>query len=160
MSTRALVLAGALAMSAIGWGAAPVGAAERSVRVASAGMVWGAAPTSASSSGLPSCDFLRYDGDAGYITVQTGPTGYLQWGIYMHNPAEDAGPWWVDVYISKDATSTRRKDRVDHKEQEYAPHGRVHPRSAKSGKVFHVRARHIDLQGRESRSVTNGCVIP
>ncbi|MGQ0623487.1 MAG: hypothetical protein ACT4PP_02350 [Sporichthyaceae bacterium] len=57
---------------------------------------------------LPSCTSLQYTGDAGTISVQTGPTGYLQWAIYMHDPSEDAGAWWVDVFVGK--------RRVDHKE--------------------------------------------
>ncbi len=109
---------------------------------------------------LPSCDRIEYVGKVGTIYVQTDVNGFIQWGIYMHNPAGDAGHWWVDVYVSKDSVSKRNRDRVDHKEQNYPPHASVPASLATSGRVFHIETRHVTTDGRESNSVTNGCVIP
>ncbi|QXJ23083.1 hypothetical protein AGRA3207_004198 [Actinomadura graeca] len=100
----------------------------------------------------PSCRSITFTGNAGRISVQTSPGGSVAWGIYMHDPSENAGPWVVDVYVGN--------RRVDHKTQNYPPHGSVAPRDAKSGRIFTIKATHTDLKGRVSHEVPNGCVIP
>lgn len=35
----------------------------------------------------------------------------MQWAIYMHNPADDAGPWDVTVYVARDPGGTRKVDK-------------------------------------------------
>jgi hypothetical protein len=40
---------------------------------------------------LPSCISITYEGNAGYISIQTTPEGRVVWGVYMHNPARHLG---------------------------------------------------------------------
>lgn len=101
---------------------------------------------------VPSCDVVEFTGNAGSIYVQTTSEGYVTWGIYMHDPATNDGPWVVDVYVDK--------KRVDHKDQTYPPHGSVSPKDAKSGNTFSVQAIHSDLNNRVYSSVKNACVVP
>jgi hypothetical protein len=102
---------------------------------------------------LPSCRHITYKGNAGAIHVQTSKKGYVSWGIYMYNRKLDDGPWVVDVYVGK--------RRVDHKKQDYAPHGSVNPKDAKKGKTFHIKAtHHADANGKNYESVPNECEIP
>ena len=105
------------------------------------------------SAHLPSCKHITYKGKAGAIHVQTSKKGYVSWGIYMYNRKLDSGPWNVDVYVGK--------RRVDHKKQNYAPHGSVNPKDAKKGKTFHIKAtHHADANGKNYGSVPNECEIP
>ncbi len=105
------------------------------------------------SAKTPSCSNITYKGNAGAIHVQTSKNGYVTWGIYMYNPKLDAGPWNVDVYVGS--------RRVDHKEQDYAPHGSVSPKDAKPGKTFHITAtHHATANGKNYVSVPNECIIP
>lgn len=114
------------------------------------------AHTSAAGDGLPSCERIEYTGELGTMTVQVNTrTGTLQWGIYMHDPADDAGPWWVKVFVGGKKVDDKKPPR-----QMYPPHGSLPRSKAKSGKVFHIEARHVTTDGRESFNVTNGCVIP
>jgi hypothetical protein len=102
---------------------------------------------------VPSCANITYKGNAGAIHVQTNSKGYVQWGIYMYNAKLNAGPWVVDVYVGK--------TRVDHKKQNYAPHGSVNPVDAKKGKTFHITAtHHANANGKNYGSVPNECIIP
>lgn len=100
----------------------------------------------------PSCSAATFPGDAGEVSVQTSPNGTVAWGIYMYDPSANDGPWVVDVFIN-----TRR---VDHKEQDYAPHGSVNPADAPSGSTFHLDATHTDLKGNTYNSVPNACIVP
>jgi hypothetical protein len=102
---------------------------------------------------IPSCHAITYRGNAGAIHVQTSKAGYVAWGIYMYNPKLDAGPWVVNVYVGK--------RRVDHKSQNYAPHGSVNPKDAKKGAIFHITAtHHATANGKNYVNVPNECVIP
>ena len=102
---------------------------------------------------VPSCRSITYKGNAGAIHVQTSKNGYVAWGIYMYNPKLDAGPWTVDVYVGS--------RRVDHKKQNYAPHGSVNPKDAKKGKTFHISAtHHANANGKNYKNVPNECIIP
>jgi hypothetical protein len=102
---------------------------------------------------LPSCHAITYRGNAGAIHVQTSKNGTVAWGIYMYNPKLDAGPWVVNVYVGS--------RRVDHKSQDYAPHGSVNPKDAKKGKTFHITAtHHATANGKNYVNVPNECVIP
>lgn len=148
----AAVLAAA-ALAAPGSSAPALAAAPKPPVVVSGGMVAGA-PGAASSTAraLVSCRAVEYRGSAGKIAVQTSPSGYVAWGIYFYDPAKNDGPWVVDVYVGS--------RRVDHKKQNYAPHGSVHPNDARSGATFRIKAEHADLQGNVYHSVPNACVIP
>ena len=84
--------------------------------------------------------------------MQTSPSGTVAWAITMYDPALNPGPWVVDVFID-----TRR---VDHKEQNYNPHGSVSPRDARSGSTFRIEAVHTDPRGTVHRSVPNACIVP
>lgn len=102
---------------------------------------------------VPSCHAITYKGNAGAIHVQTSKNGTVAWGIYMYNPKLDAGPWNVNVYVGS--------RRVDHKSQNYAPHGSVSPKDAKKGKIFHITAtHHATANGKNYANVPNECVIP
>lgn len=102
---------------------------------------------------IPSCHAITYKGNAGAIHVQNSKNGTVAWGIYMYNAKLDAGPWNVDVYVGS--------RRVDHKSQNYAPHGSVDPKDAKKGKIFHITAtHHATANGKNYGNVPNKCVIP
>lgn len=101
---------------------------------------------------VPSCGAVEFPGDAGKISVQTSPSGTIAWGIYLYDASKNDGPWSVDVYVGF--------RRVDHKDQNYAPHGSVSPGDAPSGQTFHIEATHTDLEGNFYTSVPNACVIP
>lgn len=99
-----------------------------------------------------SCRRADVVGNSGTIYIQTSPAGTVIWGIYMHNPALNAGPWVVSVYVNN--------RRVDAKSQNYAPHGSVPRAHAPSGATFRIVATHVDPTGTTHRSVTNACIIP
>jgi hypothetical protein len=109
-------------------------------------------PGKATWADTPSCGAVEFPGNAGKISVQTGPGGTIAWGIYMYDPSKNDGPWTVDVFVGS--------RRVDHKNQNYAPHGSVSPGDATRGETFHIEATHTDLQGNFYTSVPNACVIP
>jgi hypothetical protein len=98
----------------------------------------------------PSCARAEFRGTSGAIYVQT-TAGTVAWGIYMYDPSANAGPWTVDVFVNQ--------RRVDHKVQNYAPHGSVSPTDAPSGSLFHIVAFHTDLRGTVYQSVPNGCIV-
>jgi hypothetical protein len=141
---------------AAGWFFATMSAGGRSATVPASALAETAitrAHYSNAPAALPSCRHITYRGNAGYIAVQTSKSGYVAWGIYMYNPKLDAGPWNVNVYVG-----TRR---VDHKEQNYAPHGSVNPKDAKKGKAFHISATHTAIANHEKYvNVRNECIIP
>jgi hypothetical protein len=84
--------------------------------------------------------------------VQVNPSNhYLQWGIYMYNPAYNSGHWIVDAYVGG--------QRVDHKDQWYAPHGSLPPSVARSGAIFRLSAT-LTVAGRVFYSLPNSCRIP
>jgi hypothetical protein len=101
----------------------------------------------------PSCHRITYKGNAGAIHVQTGKSGYLQWGIYMYNSKLNHGPWVASVYVNK--------KKVDGKKQDYPPHSSLPPSKAKKGGILHITAHHhADANGKNYGSVPNKCVIP
>ena len=51
------------------------------------------------------------------------------------------------------------KRRVDHKSQEYEPHGSVNPKDAKPGHTFHISATMTNANG-TFVNVPNECRIP
>lgn len=102
-----------------------------------------------------SCTNITFHGLSGYISVQTSPTGYLQWGIYMYNAAENAGPWWVSVYLDGVLRDYKSPPR-----QVYAPHGSFPPQIAMSGMYFNIVASHTSLTGQSYGNIPNGCVVP
>jgi hypothetical protein len=131
------------------------GATRGALAESSGGMVPAGTKVTASATpaAIPSCANITYPGTAGAIHVQTSSSGYVAWGIYMYNPALDEGPWNVDVYVGS--------RRVDHKSQDYAPHGSVNPKDARKGAIFHITATHLAVaNGKEYGSVPNECVIP
>ncbi|MGH7701038.1 MAG: RHS repeat-associated core domain-containing protein, partial [Gemmatimonadales bacterium] len=111
-----------------------------------------ASSPSDSRHGLPSCRAVEFTGNSGRIGVQTNPQGYVAWGIYMLNPARNAGPWAVYIYVDG--------GQVDAKFQYYPPHGSVSPKDATPGAVFHIEAEHTDLFLGFHKSVPNACIIP
>lgn len=85
--------------------------------------------------------------------MQTSKKGYVAWGIYMYDAKLNRGPWNVDVYVGK--------KRVDHKKQNYAPHGSVSPKDAKKGHLFHIKAtHHATANNKNYQNVPNKCIIP
>ena len=119
----------------------------------SGGMVAGKSGSAAVPAALPSCHAITYRGNAGAIHVQTSANRTVAWGIYMYNSKLDAGPWTVDVYVGK--------TRVDHKSQNYAPHGSVNPKQAKKGAEFRITATHYATANKTwYHNVPNGCIIP
>jgi hypothetical protein len=94
---------------------------------------------------------MHWPGTNGVINAQLGPTGFIQWNIVDYT--DNGGRWWGDVFVGK--------RRVDHKDQNYNPHGSVSNVDARSGYLFHITMNHIDLQGRESVSDPGaGCIVP
>lgn len=84
--------------------------------------------------------------------MQTSPNGTVAWGISMYDPALNPGPWVVDVFVNA--------RRVDHKEQDYNPHGSVSPLDAPPGSMFRVEAVHTDPGGTVHHNVSDSCVVP
>jgi len=105
----------------------------------------------ATTASTPSCRSITYPGSAGKISVQTSSNGYVTWGIYMNDTWNRWGSWTVDVFVGK--------RRVDHKSQDYEPHGTVNPKDAKSGSTFHITATMSNLFGTFS-NMPNECIIP
>jgi len=65
----------------------------------------------------------------------------------------NAGPWNVDVYVGS--------RRIDHKSQNYAPHGSVSPKDAKRGSTFYITAtHHATANNQNYGNVPNDCIIP
>jgi hypothetical protein len=94
---------------------------------------------------------MSWPGTNGVINAQIGPTGFIQWNIVDYT--DNGGHWWGDIFVGK--------RRVDHKDQDYNPHGSVSNVDARSGYLFRIVMNHVDLQGRESVSDPNaGCIIP
>lgn len=58
---------------------------------------------------------------------QRGPGRGIQWGVY---PTVSGIRYVVDVYINR--------RRVDHKEQDYPPHGSVNARDIRTGDIFRL----------------------
>jgi hypothetical protein len=106
--------------------------------------------TPAAAESLPSCLDHQWVGDAGVINVRTSPSRTVAWNVQDHT--DNGGLWIALVYVDK--------TQVDKKSQNYNPHGSVSPRDTRSGSVFRLDITHTDSQGRTSRSVPNGCIIP
>jgi hypothetical protein len=72
----------------------------------------------------------------------------------MDNFLFDIGPWVVDVHVNG--------RRVDHKEQGYAPHGRVNPVDAPPSGLFVIDFGHLFADGWRTRAVGGylACIIP
>src|SRR6266567_4231938 len=65
----------------------------------------------------------RYSSQYGLIAIQqAGPGAPLQWGLYPHVPASR---YVVDVFVGK--------NRVDHKDQNYPPHGSINAKDLYTG---------------------------
>jgi len=58
---------------------------------------------------------------------QAGPGDGIQWGVYPNTPADT---YSVDIYING--------KRVDHKDQDYQPHGSVNAVDVPSGAIFQL----------------------
>lgn len=99
----------------------------------------------------PTCEDVAFPGNTGTAFARQSPQRTIAWGIYMHDPALDGGPWTVDVYVGN--------KRVDHKQQNYAPHGSVAPAQAVAGQTFRLEATHVDPKGTTHYIVPNGCTI-
>lgn len=108
-----------------------------------------AAPIRAAE-GLPSCLDHQWRGNAGVINVRTSPSRTIAWNVQDYS---DNGGLWVALVFVDDR-------QVDKKSQNYNPHGSVSPRDSRSGSVFRLDITHTDTQGRTSRSVPNGCIVP
>lgn len=119
----------------------------------SRGMLAGKGGSVAVPATLPSCRAITYRGNGGAIHVQTSANGTVVWGIYMYDSGLNAGPWTVDVYV--------RNRRVDHKNQNYPPHGSVNPKDAKKGAELRITATHYATANQTwYHNVPNGCIIP
>jgi hypothetical protein len=106
--------------------------------------------TAAAAEALPSCLDHQWVGDAGVINVRTSPSGTIAWNVQDHT--DNGGLWIALVYVDKRL--------VDKKSQNYNPHGSVNTRDTQPGSVFRLDITHTDSQGRISRSVPNGCIVP
>jgi hypothetical protein len=150
----ALVILGltmAAASSATEVPAPEVGSSGGMIQIAGASVHRSPAALRATAASIPSCRHHVFRGNAGYIAVQTSPKGYVAWGIYMYKPANRWGHWEVDVFVGN--------RRVDHKSQNYEPHGSVSPKDAKPGRTFHIRAVMTNADG-TFVNVPNACRIP
>jgi len=108
---------------------------------------------SALQQGIQSCRSVTYRGDAGYVSVQTHTNGTVAWGIYMHNPADNYGPWYWFVSIDgkKHASAA----------QLYPPHHSILRKDAPSGSILSILAVHVTLfSGGISFAPPNACVVP
>lgn len=129
----------------------PVGSAPAVPAVVTGGMsTTTSGQVTRTASDLSSCASIDYAGDAGDIHVQTSPSGFVQWNVVDYT--DNGGKWVADVYVDQ--------RRVDHKDQDYNPHGSVNPVDAKSGSTFQLDITHVNTRGETSHSVPNGCIIP
>lgn len=158
---RWVALAGALAAlatvaasQAVAGASVPVTSSGGMVKVSSqrlSGSTLARVTPTASTASTVSCRHHTFVGNAGYIAVQTSKRGYVAWGIYMYAPQNKWGHWEVNVYVGS--------RRVDHKSQNYEPHGSVSPRDAKKGRTFHITATMTNENG-TFVNVPNACIIP
>ena len=94
---------------------------------------------------------MHWPGDKGVINAQLAPSGSIQWNIVDY--VDNHGKWLGDVWVGK--------RRVDHKDQDYNPHGSVSAKDARSGLLFRITMVHTDLEGNVSHSAPNaGWIIP
>ena len=108
----------------------------------------------AQAASLPSCRSITYRGPAGYLAVQTSPSGSVAWGGGLYNKADEAGLYMIDVLVNGQRADRKNKPYV------YFPHGSLPPSLAPSGATFVLQ---VDLQsdsGHHYVNVTNGCRIP
>jgi hypothetical protein len=139
-------------LTATSAGAAPVSAPSLSSRAHTGGEISGGTEAPTGASGIdPSCRSVSFTGSAGYIAVQTSPTGRIAWGIYMYSPENRYGLWVVSVYVGG--------RQVDRKVQAYEPHGSVASSQGPPGSILSIRASMTNENG-EFTSVPVGCVIP
>lgn len=101
-----------------------------------------------------SCRFYRVDGNAGYIAVQTEPTGNMPFGVYLYDKTAEAGPWVVTAQV----VGVKGSRQVINKA--YAPHSVMNRKFSKPGHLFTVKAVHTDLKGVKYFSLPFVCVIP
>jgi hypothetical protein len=106
--------------------------------------------TPAVAQALPSCLDHQWVGNTGVINVRTSPSRTIAWNVRDY--ADNGGLWVALVYVDK--------RQVDKKSQNYNPHGSVSPRDSRPGSVFRLDITHTDSQGRISRSVPNGRIVP
>jgi hypothetical protein len=108
----------------------------------------------AQAASLPSCGSITYRGPAGYLAVQTSPSGTVAWGGGLNNKADEVGFYVINVLVD----GHREDGKNAH--YPYFPHGSLPPSRAPRGATFVVQ---VDLQsdsGHHYVNVPNGCRIP
>jgi hypothetical protein len=76
----------------------------------------------------PCSPIARFENRYGAIAVQqAGPGGKLAWGVYPKVPASQ---YVVDVLVNG--------QRVDHKDQNYEPHGSINPKQLSTGALVSI----------------------
>jgi hypothetical protein len=108
----------------------------------------------AQAASLPSCRSITYRGSAGYLAVQTSPSGSVAWGGGLDNKADEVGFYVISVLVN----GHREDGKNAH--YPYFPHGSLPPSKAPSGATFVLQ---VDLQsdsGHHYVNVPNACRIP
>jgi hypothetical protein len=108
----------------------------------------------AQAASLPSCRSITYRGPAGYLAVQTSPSGSVAWGGGLDNKADEVGFYVISVLVN----GHREDGKNAH--YPYFPHGSLPPSKAHSGATFVLQ---VDLQsdsGHHYVNVPNECRIP
>ena len=54
----------------------------------------------AQAASLPSCRSITYRGPAGFLAVQTSPSGAVAWGGELNNKMEEAGLYMINVLVN------------------------------------------------------------
>ncbi|MCD2197915.1 hypothetical protein LQ327_31550 [Actinomycetospora endophytica] len=111
-----------------------------------------AATENAPRSVIPQCTDISFRGNTGQINIRTSPNRFVAWNIAMYESWRNDGPWKADVYVNN------RK--VDHKDQDYQPHGSVNPADLPPGSFVSIEAWHTDRFGAEHYFVPNQCFVP
>ncbi|WP_322759945.1 hypothetical protein [Frankia sp. Cr2] len=108
------------------------------VVLAAALVATGCAGTTSVGSPSSSCSpSFSPSSSLGTLTAQQKGKGYgIQWGVY---PTQPAASFVIDVYMNN--------QRVDHKSQNYPPHGSVNARDVVSGGVFRLEGTVTNAKG-------------
>lgn len=96
---------------------------------------------------VPSCSPSRLSqGPHGFVDFQQQSSGSrVNWVVRADNQEfQTNGQWMIDVF------SDGR--RVDHKEQNYAPHGSVHPNDVRPGKL-------LEVEGHVTSDLSNAAAV-
>ena len=108
----------------------------------------------AQGASLPSCRSITYRGPAGFLAVQTSPSGAVAWGGELNNKMDEAGVYAINVLVNGHPEDWVNGHYL------YFPHASLPPSKAPSGATFVLQ---VDLQsdsGHHYVNVPNACRIP